>query len=353
MTPHCTDICGCVDWAKPEEWTPHFSESFTDARTVLTYGTLDTISTEPVVLCTLGKCRKCGKQICVGGVAESIGSFDDFMTRIAENAARGEETLSAETDMAVIALLHEEDREAGMNWLYDRYLRESFELRERDFNVRIRHITGYSLKLKKFVSTGLYDPYLQLLRILSLSDVEWLREQYYRRAQTEKELAHQIAEYSGIWDKAAVSTRLFSEAIEIAEAQRPSHTGNTWVCSAEGTTEIQEISNTVYKMKIVITPPADTAEAQAWDVRWAVTANMLPSLATFHYIYGKNSGETVHAGRKKNIPSEAGAREYAEGRKKAYAEFFTEEYPPVPETLSYFFSINGVLLPEYTLEDKL
>jgi hypothetical protein len=350
LTPYCNGICDCVDWSNPGEWVPHYSQNFVFGREVLTYGSLDTICSEPATLCTLGKCKKCGKQICVGGSLENLRSFDDFMTRIVEAVTKGDKSLSADADKTVIALLHEDDREAGIDWLYARHLRESFEMRERDLDERIKHVPGYRLELIKSIMTGLYEPYLDLLRTLVRSDIDWLREQYERRIQAEKELVSQIAEYSRAWNNAAVATRMFSEAIDIAEAQRPAHTGNKWICSVDGTTEIQEISNAVYKMRITIAAPSDEADVKTWDVKWNLTANMLPAIAAFHNKYGKNGRETVCSGRRESISSEADVRAYLEHPKKAYAKLFTEEFPPVPAGLAQFFEINGVLLPEYNLE---
>ena len=117
-TPHCKNICDCVDWSEPEKWIAHFSENFSGGEEVLTYGSLETICTEPVTLCTLGRCKKCGKQICYGGPLSGIASFDDFMTRLIEDHAGRCQDSSTETERMVVSLLHKDDREIALDWLF-------------------------------------------------------------------------------------------------------------------------------------------------------------------------------------------------------------------------------------------
>ena len=45
------------------------------------------------------------------------------------------------------------------------------------------------------------------------------------------------------------------------------------------------------------------------------------------------------------------AFKYIEGRKKAYSKYFTEVNPVVPKDYAEYFKVNGVLLPDYVVEE--
>ena len=47
------------------------------------------------------------------------------------------------------------------------------------------------------------------------------------------------------------------------------------------------------------------------------------------------------------------ALKYIEGRKKAYSKYFTEVNPVVPKDYAEYFKVNGVLLPDYVVEETV
>lgn len=56
--------------------------------------------------------------------------------------------------------------------------------------------------------------------------------------------------------------------------------------------------------------------------------------------------------RRKRYTDKAAAEKYIEGRKKAFAHYFKEISPPIPQGYAEYFKVNGVLLPGYTIEGQ-
>ena len=43
---------------------------------------------------------------------------------------------------------------------------------------------------------------------------------------------------------------------------------------------------------------------------------------------------------------------YLNGRIKAYDRLFTEISPPIPQEYADYFKVNGMLMPDYTIEGE-
>ena len=56
--------------------------------------------------------------------------------------------------------------------------------------------------------------------------------------------------------------------------------------------------------------------------------------------------------RNKRYTDKATAQKYIDGRKKAYAKYFQEISPSIPQNYAHYFKVNGVLLPDYTVEGQ-
>lgn len=109
-----------------------------------------------------------------------------------------------------------------------------------------------------------------------------------------------------------------------------------------------EISNRVYKMFCQIREQTTYNREAKQDVptAWYVTWDL--------YINSPRKGYNIHlAGQdKKRYTDKAAAERYLDGRKKAYSHLFAEISPPIPKEHENCFTVNGVLLPGYTVEGR-
>lgn len=150
------------------------------------------------------------------------------------------------------------------------------------------------------------------------------------------------------WEKQAAVTQQYEQALEYLDTPEVKHTANQWIKRLSGTGE--EISNRVYKMKVWIRERRNLdcltrdKNPTVWYVSWQVTMNSPVE---------KPEGPTVIDGRiKMRYMDRNEAYEYLEGQKTAYAQFFREISPPIPKEYENLFSVNGVLLPGYTVEEE-
>ena len=80
----------------------------------------------------------------------------------------------------------------------------------------------------------------------------------------------------------------------------------------------------------------------AWYVTWDL------------YLNSPKDGHNIHlAGQnQKRYTDKAAAVKYLGGRKKAYSHLFTEISPQIPKEYENHFTVNGALLPGYTVEGQ-
>lgn len=145
------------------------------------------------------------------------------------------------------------------------------------------------------------------------------------------------------WIKQAAFTRSCNRALEYLSIPEVQHTGNTWVKLDYDQGE--KISNRVFSMswRIWETTRFDYRKSKdiaACYVSWDLYLNT-PRHGHARRIAGQ---------RDKRFTDSADAKKYLEGRKKAYASYFTEISPPIPAKYQDAFTVHGHLLPGYTVE---
>lgn len=149
------------------------------------------------------------------------------------------------------------------------------------------------------------------------------------------------------WEQQAAYTQNIDRAIQYLRTPEVKHSNNQWQKN-DGYRDGEEISNRVYSMSCSVWEDTkynrETKESVpvAWYVSWDVY------LKSPREGYGKQ----IAGQRNKRYTDKAAAMKYLEGRKKAYAHLFTEVSPPIPQQYENHFTVNGVLLPGYTVEGK-
>lgn len=144
------------------------------------------------------------------------------------------------------------------------------------------------------------------------------------------------------WDAVCATRLLVQEAIRYQTTPTRTHTNNVWTrVDMPGGGFSESISNSTYIMSVEAYPPANRSQSQ-WHVTWDIWFNC-----------PKDNGIGKHtwvAGyRDKRLPNRDAAVKYIEGRKKAYAKLFQEEYPPVPAKAAALFKIGNKLMQGYTV----
>ena len=148
------------------------------------------------------------------------------------------------------------------------------------------------------------------------------------------------------WEERAAQTLLLDRALEYARTREVSHTSNKWKHTKDGP---WEISNRVYKMWYEVTK--DYINTGAWRVTWNLEYNVPRQpergLCTMQF-----TGDSIKiAGQSgKKYDSMETAQNYIQSRFDQFAHLFTELSPPIPGKEKRMFSVNGQLLPGYTLE---
>lgn len=117
-------LCGCIDWKKDDLvlQVNHLMNSFEFMGFELEYTTLE--PEENRRLCKVGRCRVCGRRLCIGGELSAQGTSDELLADVFRRTLQmwdsAHEPLpeGAEcfTDMFV-SLFHETDQERVNEWL--------------------------------------------------------------------------------------------------------------------------------------------------------------------------------------------------------------------------------------------
>lgn len=167
----------------------------------------------------------------------------------------------------------------------------------------------------------------------------------------EDEMFRQLCMEVTKWEKQGAKTMLLRKALEYVKTPIVTHTANVWKTLDHNR---HECSNMVYKMTYQIyedTKYDRTLKKSvpvAWEVRWSVGFNM-PSKRNPYSYYSSASTEIAGQERKRYM-DKAAAEKYIQGRIAAYAKLFQEISPPIPEDKVKLFSVNGHLLPGYTVQ---
>ena len=149
------------------------------------------------------------------------------------------------------------------------------------------------------------------------------------------------------WEQQAAVTQKLNRALEYLRTPEVAHTANQWQPN-QNNSDWEEISNKVYKMSCRIREDTsyDRIKKVMVPTAWYVTWDL--------YLNSPKDGHNIHlAGQnQKRYTDKAAAMKYLEGRKKAYSHLFTEISPQIPKEYERHFTVNGALLPGYTVEGQ-
>ena len=175
---------------------------------------------------------------------------------------------------------------------------------------------------------------------------EALEKQRGESANKERVIYNNLRKAFEEWEKQAAQTQRLGKAIQYVKTKAVEHTSNRWTKDEYGW---RRMSNAVYRMyyRAVENKRYDrTAKKEStasWELTWGV--------------YLQDPGDTRTAGKiagqdRKRFEDKAAMEKYLQGRIKAHAHLFTELSPPIPKESVQRFTVNGQLLPGYTVESE-
>lgn len=204
---------------------------------------------------------------------------------------------------------------------------------------------GNEITIKHSVSFN--ESRANLSPLVSLSPDE-LKDMKHVSEEKEKAIFEKLCAAVEEWEQQAAQTLLFGKALEYVKTPAVRHTSNQW---QKGEYNNFEVSNMVYKMSYRIREETQYNRALqksvpcAWSVSWSVVFN-----APQKRDYYSGSSCKITGQDQKRYTDKAAAEKYVQGRIDAYAGLFTELSPPIPEESKNIFSVNGHLLPGYSLK---
>jgi len=204
---------------------------------------------------------------------------------------------------------------------------------------------GNEITIKHSVSFN--ESRANLSPLVSLSPDE-LKGMKLVSEEEEKKIFEKLCAAVEEWEQQAAQTLLFGKALEYVRTPAVKHTSNQW---QKGAYDDLEVSNMVYKMSYRIREETQYSRALqksvpcAWYVSWSVIFN-----APQKRDYYSGSSCKIAGQEKKRYTDKAAAEKYVQGRIDVYASLFTEFSPPIPEENKNIFSVNGHLLPGYSLK---
>lgn len=164
-------------------------------------------------------------------------------------------------------------------------------------------------------------------------------------AEAEQAVFDSLKEQAAAWEEQAGKTLLLDKAIEYARTPHVQHTANEWQTTEHNS---HTRSNRVYQMSYYIYENTryDREKQQSipysWTLTWSVRTNS-PS----RYGQAKIAGQD-----RKTFADKAAMEKYLNGRIKAYDRLFTEISPAIPKEYADYFKVNGLLMPDYTIEGE-
>lgn len=201
---------------------------------------------------------------------------------------------------------------------------------------------GYRLRMEHSVTCEDVD-----ISSLIAQGAETLQAMRQDSIEGEKKAFAIVAAAANQWEKQAAVTQRLDRALAYLRTPEVKHTGNRWQPYSKDS-DLEEISNRVYKMFCRIREDTryDREMKQSVPVAWYVTWDL--------YLNSPREGYNIHlAGQdRKRYTDKAAAEKYLDGRKKAYSHLFAEVSPPVPKEHENCFTVNGVLLPGYSVEGR-
>ena len=163
-------------------------------------------------------------------------------------------------------------------------------------------------------------------------------------AAAEQAIFDSLKEQAAAWEEQAGKTLLLDKALEYVRTPHVQHTANEW---RENEYNRHTRSNRVYQMNYYIyentryDKEAQKSIPYSWTLTWSVRTNS-PSRTQ-----AKIAGQD-----RKVFTDKAAMEKYLNGRIKAYDRLFTEISPPIPQEYADYFKVNGMLMPDYTIEGE-
>ena len=163
-------------------------------------------------------------------------------------------------------------------------------------------------------------------------------------AAAEQAIFDDLKERAAAWEEQAGRTLLLDKTLEYVRTPHVQHTANEWQ-TTEHNRHIR--SNRVYQMNYYIyentryDKEAQQSIPYSWTLTWSVRTNS-PSRTQ-----AKIAGQD-----RKVFTDKAAMEKYLNGRIKAYDRLFTEISPPIPQEYADYFKVNGMLMPDYTIEGE-
>lgn len=203
---------------------------------------------------------------------------------------------------------------------------------------------GVELEISGHIYRGENKVEVAALVALSMDELKQLEKDSMEK---ETKVFQAICDLLPDWTTQAGVTVSIREAMEYLKTRPVEHTSNEWKIID---TFRHERSNMVYKMvwwaneRTEYNRGLQKSVPVAWDLRWYICYNTI-----------QNPDKTGHgwqvAGQDSKVfLTQADMDKYLQGRIAAYAHLFTEVSPPIPKGEEGRFSVNGVLLPGYTVE---
>ena len=166
-----------------------------------------------------------------------------------------------------------------------------------------------------------------------------------QRAAAEQAIFDDLSRTRRRMEEQAGRTLLLDKTIEYVRTPHVQHTANEWQ-TTEHNRHIR--SNRVYQMNYHIYENTryDREKQQSvpysYSLTWGVYTNS-----------PNRNGQAKIAGQDRKVFTDKAAMEkYLNGRIKAYDRLFTEISPPIPQEYAEHFKVNGMLLPDYTIEGE-
>ena len=163
-------------------------------------------------------------------------------------------------------------------------------------------------------------------------------------AAAEQAIFDSLKEQAAAWEEQAGKTLLLDKALEYVRTPHVQHTANEW---QKNEYNRHTRSNRVYQMNYYIyentryNQEAQKSIPYSWTLTWSVRTNS-PSRTQ-----AKIAGQD-----RKVFTDKAAMEKYLNGRIKAYDRLFTEISPPIPQEYADYFKVNGMLMPDYTIEGE-
>lgn len=201
---------------------------------------------------------------------------------------------------------------------------------------------GISLSLERSLEYNAWNVDLSpLSELVKLSPKE-LEDKRAGSVKLETDIFGKIQAALQEWEEQAAQTLILDRALEYVHTPEVPHTSNEWVQGEDGT---WEISNQTYIMAFKIWE--DTEKPGTFLVSWAIGVNRPQRPKTEKYYY--SGAPSIAEQTKKRYDTPEAAQKYIQGRFDLYSHLFTELRPPIPDGFQRAFTINGCLLPEYTV----